>query len=599
MKKIIVVALTVALVLAAGCKRSKRNRDDIPAGQPVYTYQGEVGTPGGTLVLELQTNISTLNVITATDNITTYVLWYHLYRCLIDFRNGDDPPQYDPGLCTSWESNADATQWTFHLRPGVQWSDGEPFTADDVLFTYDVIRNENVPNAIRDTFNEGIDVNGKPIFPDLVKIDDHTVQFNLHRPNGMFLDSIFNMWLVPKHKWESALADGTFKDKMTTADDPANIVGLGPFRFKEHTPDQSIVLERNPYFWKQDRNGQRLPYLDRLIFVIGRDATTINNKFQAGEIDVTTRVRAEDFGSLKGFADRNPGVAVLQDLGVSYDTQFIAFNQNTGTNPQTGQPYLAEWKQRLFRNQKFRQAVSYAIDREGLANTVFVGRAVPIYTFVTPADVKWYSDDIMKYPYDPARARALLAEIGLRDRNHDGILEDQYGNTIEFNIITNSSNSQRVKMASFIANNLRDVGLKVTSTPIALSQVVEMSQSSFNYDALVLGWGIGVPPGPLNTTNILLSSGLNHVCFPSQKSPSTEWEAEVNRLVQELPTHPDFETQKKIYAQIQRIWSEQLPEINLVAQKEAVAYYNKFGNIRPSPLPPRVTWNVEEIYEKK
>jgi peptide/nickel transport system substrate-binding protein len=385
---------------------------------------------------------------------------------------------------------------------------------------------------------------------------------------------------------------------MKTSDRPEDIVSLGPFRFVEHVPDQRIVLERNPYFWKVDKNGQRLPYLDKVIFVIARDATTVNLKFQAAEIDVTSRGRAEDFGALRNAAAANPNI-VLHDIGTSYDTQFLTFNQNTGTNPATGQPYLPKWKQDIFRNQKFRQGVSYAIDRKALADTVFAGRAEPIYTFVSPADKNWYSDDITKYPYDPARARQLLSEAGLKDSNGDGILEDPQGRAVEFSITTNSENSQRVRMAGFIASNLQKVGLKASANSVSLSMLVEMTEARFDFDAIVLGWGTGVPPSPLNANNILLSSGHNHVCFPQQKSPSTEWEARVDQLVLELPTHRDDESKKRVYAEIQRIWSEQLPEINLVAQKDAVAYYNRFGNIRPAALPPRATWNIEEIYLKK
>jgi peptide/nickel transport system substrate-binding protein len=596
MKRLIAVALMTALIAVVGCRKGPQGGDNVAPAAPVYTFEGEAGTPGGSLVLELPKDIKTLNVIRATDNITTYVLWYHMYRCLIDFRNGEDPPRYDSGLCERWEPNANATQWTFYIRKGVQWSDGAPFTADDVLFTYDVVKNPSVDTAIRDTFLEYTDENGQPVYPDLVKIDDHTVQFKLHKANGMFLDAVFNLWLIPKHKWAASVADGTFAEKMTTTADPSEIVSLGPFRFKEYTPDQRVVLERNPYFWKKDKNGQRLPYLDQLIFVIARNATTVNLKFQAGELDVSSRVRAEDYAALKKL--EGPNITVY-DIGVTYDPQWMAFNQNLGVNKDTNQPYVAPWKQRLFRNQKFRQAVSFAIDRQGLVNAVFAGRAMPIYSFVTPADKNWYSDDIMKYEYDVERAKRLLAEIGLRDANGDGVLEDQDGHAVEFTIITNVDNSQRTKMATFIADNLKKVGMKVTSNPIDLSTVVDATQATFNYDAVVLGWGSGVPAGPINAYNILLSSGLNHVCYPGQQEPSTEWEARVDRLVLEIPTHPDRESQKKAYAEIQRIWSEQLPEINLVAQKEAVAYYNKFGNLRPAVLPPRASWNVEEIYVKK
>lgn len=597
-----------AMLAAAACTgsapRVASGKPDPPfEGEPpqdVYKYTGETGVYNGTLVLELPNDIRTLNVIRATDNITTYVLWYHVYRCLIDLRNGDNPPSYDVGLCTKWESNPEATQWTFYMRKGVRWSDGEPFTADDVQFTYDVIREESdkrrVDNSIRDVFIEGEDESGKPIYPDLVRMDDYTVRFNLHKPNGSFLDAIFNLWLIPKHKWEQSFLEGTFKEKMTVSDNPNDIVSLGPFRIKEYTSGQRAVLERNPYFWKIDNNGNRLPYLDRMIFVVARNAQTVNAKFQAGELDVTSRVRGEDYEVIRRM--EGPDVHV-EDIGVSYDSQFVAFNQNTGVNPRTGKPFVEPWKLQLFRNQKFRQAISYAINREGLVNTVYAGRAVPLYTWVSPADKIWYSDDIVKYPYDKERARQMLADLGLKDNDGDGFLEDAQGHTLEFSITTNSDNSQRTNTATFLARNLQDIGIKASSVNVSLNTLVDMIQSVFNFDAVVLGWASGVPPGPMNANNILLSSGAQHVCFPGQATPSTDWEARVDQILRLINSPPDLAERQRMYAEIQRIWSEQLPEINLVSQKEAVAYKKKFGNIHPVPLPPRASWNCEEIYEKK
>jgi peptide/nickel transport system substrate-binding protein len=189
--------------------------------------------------------------------------------------------------------------------------------------------------------------------------------------------------------------------------------------------------------------------------------------------------------------------------------------------------------------------------------------------------------------------------LGLKDADGDGVLEDSEGHKIAFDILTNSENSQRVRTVAFIIKNLQDIGIKANSSTASLSAVTDMTQSTFNFDSIVLGWGAAVPSGPTNTKNVMLSSGLNHVCFASQVKPSTEWEARIDQLVHEIDTSLDADARKTKFAEIQRIWSEQLPEINLVAQKEAIAYKNKFGNLLPSPYPPRVTWNAEEIYIKR
>ena len=604
MRNIVAAVVMTAMIVAAGCRGDATSvasgtpnppfQGDPP--QDVYKYNGETGSYGGTLVLSVQDDPKTFNIIRATDAPTADVVWFNVFRCPVDYRNGDERPDFDPGLCTKWDVSRDATDWTFHLRRGVRWSDGEPFSADDVVFTYNVILDKNVDTAARDVFVEGTDESGGAIYPEIEKLDDYTVRFKLHRPNGSFLDSIYNLWLIPKHKWEQPWRAGRFADTMKLSDDPSSIVALGPFRLKEYVSGQRVVLERNPYFWKVDSRGQRLPYLDRIVFVIVKDFNTAQSKFQAGEIDMMARVRPQDYALVKRMESADIKV---DDIGISYDTNWVAFNQNTGSNPKTHKPFVEAWKLRLFRDQKFRQAVSYAINREALANTVFSARGVPIYSFVTPGDKTWFSDDIMKYPYDPDRARRMLAEIGLKDTNGDGFLEDSEGHTVEISLITNASNNQRVETSSFVAKSLQDVGIKANSSPIAMGVLVDKMQSNFEFDAMVLGWQTNPPPGPSGQKNIILSSGLNHVCFPSQQKPSTDWEARADLLMQQIESSPDQAERYRLFAQVQRIWSEYLPEINLAASREAVAYKTRFGNLHPAALPPRATWNAEEIYVKK
>ena len=604
MRNIVAALVMTAMIVAAGCGgNAQRGVSGTPnppfEGEPpqdVYKYTGEPGSYGGTIVLSIPDDPKTFNIILASDTASADVLWFNIFRCPIDYRNGGDPPDFDPGLCTKWESSTDAKTWTFYLRRGVRWSNGEPFNADDIVFTYKVITDNKVLSPAREVFIDGKDENGEPMYPDLEKVDDYTVRFKLHSPNGSFLDAVYNLWLIPKHKWEQPWQTGRFTSVMTLSEDPAEIVGLGPYRLKEFVTGQRVVLERNPYYWKVDSRGQRLPYLDRMVFVIAKDFNTVQSKFQAGEIDVMPRVRPQDFALVKRM--EGPDVKV-EDIGISYDTNWVVFNQNTDNNPKTHKPFVEPWKQRLFRDQKFRQAVSYAINREALANTVFAARAVPLYSLVTPGDKTWFSDDVMKYPYNPDRAKQLFGEIGLKDANGDGFLEDTDGHTIEITLVTNASNNQRVETASFVAKNLRDVGIKANSEGIAFGVLINQMEKTFDFDALVLGWQPNPPPGPAGTKNVILSSGLQHACFASQKRPSSEWEAQADRLIQQIDASPDPKERYRLYAQIQRIWSEYLPEINLVAPMEGVAYKSKFGNLHPSALPPRATWNCEEIYMKR
>ncbi|HWO01082.1 MAG TPA: ABC transporter substrate-binding protein, partial [Blastocatellia bacterium] len=182
MKKIAVAAVITAIIaIAAACTSNGAGpltTSGVPnppfKGEPpqdAYLYKGATGVYGGKLVLATPDDLSTYNIVRATDNATADVIWYNVFRCLVDYRNGDDPPDFDPGLCVRWEQSTDAKQWTFHLRRGVKWSDGEPFAADDVLFTYDVIRDPEVKTPVGDMFREGRDESGSPFYPDLVKLD--------------------------------------------------------------------------------------------------------------------------------------------------------------------------------------------------------------------------------------------------------------------------------------------------------------------------------------------------------------------------------------------------------------------------------------------
>lgn len=607
MKKSIFALFITLLIFAASCSSCTPPGGPASSGTPnppfegtppqdAYVFQGEPGVYGGQWVMAIPNEPKRFNVITAVETSSNLVLQYHIFRPLVDYRNGGANPDFEYGVCSKWEASPDAKEWTFYLRKGVRWSDGEPFNADDVIFSYDVIKDERVDTSLRDAFNEGKDASGKDMMPDLQKVDDYTVRFVLHQPSGAFLDAVINLFLVPKHKWEPAWRDGKFNEVMKVSDDPKDVVGLGPFRIKEFTSGQRVVLERNPFYWKVDKKGQRLPYLDRMIFIIARDFNTVTAKFQAGEIDGMDRIRGEEFALVKKM--ESPDVKV-EDVGITLDSYWMNLNQNPGSNPKTGKPYVEPWKLKLFRNQKFRQAISYAIDREGLANTVFAGRAVPIYSIVTPGDKMWYSDNIMKYPYNKDLAKQMLAEVGLKDTNGDGFLEDGEGHTVAFTINTNTGNSQREGTAAFIAKNLQDIGIKATSAPLDFNLLSDVLTSTFTYESIVLGWQAGVPPGMTNVKNVLLSSGQQHTFYPQQKTPDTDLEAKIDELVKQAEQTLDIAERKRLYGEIQRLWSEMASEISLIAERLGVAYKSKFANVSPTTLQPRLTWNCDEIYVKR
>src|SRR5580704_2732217 len=412
-----------------------------PTGKPDPPFLGEApedayvnqssGNYGGTLVLATNQNPTSFNPITQAGATTNWVLLNVMYEAMVGF---DRELQVETAsLAQSWESTPDALTWTFHLRRGVKWSDGEPFTADDVVFTFETIADPNSASTYR---VELAQTDGT--VPTVEKLDDYTVRFQLKEVNAIFLDVVLDGFLVPKHKWGKAFESGSFRQAMALNSDPKDIVGLGPYRLVSFTPDQRMVLERNPYYWRVDKDGKRLPYLDRVIFTILPNTNAWALKMQNREIDMMHQIQPNLVDQV--MRDQNKGDYKVYDLGPDLVVSYVAFNRDTESNA-NGKPYVDPVKLKWFRETKFRQAVSYAIDREAMVRTAFNGRAIPVWGFDTPTNKRWYNEAVVtKRPVDPEKARELLKEIGITDTKGDGIARDSSGHPTEFTLNCSSTN---------------------------------------------------------------------------------------------------------------------------------------------------------------
>ena len=592
MKKILALSLLLVLLAIGGCRPTTPTNQI--SGTPNPPFEGQTpedameadctpGNYGGTLVMGLPGNPKTFNVVTAVEVLSAWVLAGPVYKALVDY---DNEKQIDiPGLAKSWESSPDGLEWTFNLRKGVVWSDGTPFTADDVLFTFQVNFDRSIAAPGGDLFTQS---DGS--FPTLQKIDDHTVKFLLKEPNAAFAAAIGSTYLVPKHKWESAYKSGNFRQALSLSTPPQEVVGLGPFRIQSFTSDQRLVLERNPYYWKIDKDKKRLPYLDKVIFAIVPDFNTTALKFQAGETDMMWDISPDNVDLVR--SKEQQGDFKVYDLGPSFNTNYLVFNQDLVK-------YKNPVKLRWFREQKFRQAVAHAIDRDAIVRTAFQGNGIPIFSFNSPSNKVWHTDDIVKYPYNPDRARELLKEIGIEDRNSDGILEDNQGHPIKFTINTNSNRQFRINMGTLIKDNLTKIGMDVSLQPLEPGLVSDKLQNTRDFDAIILGWQSQVPPDPIIGKNVLLPSGNTYYSFPNQKEPSTEWEKRLQELITLNSKQTNMNDRLQSYKEAMRIWSEYLPEIDFASPNYFVAAKNHFGNFKPSPLANFVYWNIDELYLTK
>jgi peptide/nickel transport system substrate-binding protein len=548
-------------------------------GEERMIAEGVPGHAGGRLVVALRSEPKTLNPVLAVDEPSRDVI-----RCvtadLIHINRGSLTTE--PSLAKSWTVSHDGRQYTLHLRQGLRFSDGAPFDADDVVFSFQVYLDEKIDSSQRDLLIVG----GKPIV--VAKVNKYTVRFELAQPYAAAERLFDGVAILPRHLLETSYRAGTFSKAWSLSMAADQFAGLGPFRLKEYVPGQRVVLERNPYYWKADRAGKQLPYLNEVtfLFVSSEDAQVI--RFQSGETDVLSRFSADNFSvlqkqqSVKGYH--------LDDLGPGLEYNFLFFNLND-LSPK-GLPEIAK-KQAWFQDQRFRQAVSAAIDREGIVRLVYNGRATAIWDQVTPGNKLWVDEKVARQARSLDRARQLLQSAGFSWK--DGTLVDQRGNPVEFSILTSSSNAQRTKIATIIQDDLSQLGMTVQIVPLEFHAMVDRLQNSYNYEAAVMGLVSG-DADPTSEMNVWLSNGETHLWHPNQTKPATPWESEMDGLMEKQLVTLDYATRKHLYDRVQEIVADELPVICLVSPNVLVGAANRVANFRPAILVPYALWNIEQLY---
>jgi peptide/nickel transport system substrate-binding protein len=570
----------LVLMVVISCACSAAHGLGLQAGEERMIADGAPGHAGGRLVIALRSEPKTLNPALALDEPSRDVI-----RCLtadlIHINRGS--LKTEPALAKSWSVSRDGRQYTLQLRRGVRFSDGEPFNADDVIFSFEVYLDEKVDSSQRDLLLVG----GKPIIA--VKVDDYAVRFELAQPYAAAERLFDSIAILPRHLLQSGYRAGGLSQAWSLSLAPREFAGLGPFRLKEYVAGQRLVLERNPYYWKADRAGNQLPYLNEVVFLFvpSEDAQVI--RFQSGDTDVLSRFSAENFAVLQ----KQQGVKGyhLDDLGAGLEYNFLFFNMNDLSS--SGLPEIAQ-KQAWFEDLRFRQAVSAAIDREGIVRLVYSGRATPIWDQVTPGNKLWLDDKIAHPARSPERARQLLQSAGF-SWNSDGALLDPRGNRVEFSILTSSSNAQRTKIATIVQDDLSQLGMTVQVVPLEFHAMVDRLLNTHNYEAAVMGLVSG-DADPTSEMNVWLSSGETHLWHPRQAKPATPWESEMDRLMEQQLVTLDYAQRKSLYDRVQEIVAEELPVICLVSPNILVGAANRVGNFRPAILVPYALWNIEQLY---
>jgi peptide/nickel transport system substrate-binding protein len=591
-------------MMLAGCKPPPTsNHGARPApGEEVDISQTPPGKYGGTFVVVDVDEPKTFNYLVPADLSSMQAATYFLSP-LVNY----DPMTASniPGLAKSWEIGDDKKTYTFHLRQGVKWSDGVPFNADDVIFTLDCVFTQKTdpatgekipafPNEMYDQFS----FNGE--IPRYRKIDDYTVEIITPVIYSPFINDINNILILPKHKLEFSLKDGSFMKQWSTQtaiDHPEELVGTGPFVVKSYTPAERIVYAANPYYWRADSAGQRLPYVD--FFIIQKVATPEMEMmlFATGQSDAAWNpgIPGTDLAWVsKG--EKTYGFTV-HDMGPLPDSIFYWFNLNPGQDKH-GKPYVEPYKLAWFSDKRFRQAVMYGFNREGVAKGVYFGMGEPEKSIISQGNPHWIDPNVKQYAYDPAKARELLKEAGFR-WNKDGRLVDKDGHTVDIELTLYEGVRRVVDISNILVQNMQDLGIKIKPVYIDFSLVLQKTLNTFDYEMSLIGFGS--PQGetdPSGNKNLFRSNGQDHEWYPQQKTPATPWEKQIDDLVDASERTFDRAERKKDYDQIQEIFGEELPVIYVVTPHQYQAIRNKWQNVRVPPSGPLI-WNLEELWTEQ
>jgi peptide/nickel transport system substrate-binding protein len=462
----------------------------------------------------------------------------------------------EPALAESWQVSRDGRKITFHLRKGLYFSDGAPFSSEDVAYTMRLLLDPQTHSATGDAFrsSEGT-VDIQTPSPEVVVITFPAPVAGLER--------LFDQVAI--------LSCKSTKKEMSV---------LGPYYVSEYKAGAYVLLRRNPNYWKHDAEGHPLPYIETVRLDIQRNRDIELMRFRRGELQLINRLDAEQFDRLQKEA---PGVA--RNAGTGLDAEEMWFNQ-AANSPQP------DYKKAWFHATDFRQAVSLAIDRSDLARVVFAGYATPAYGPVSPSNHFWFNAALPAPKHDPQAALTLLSHAGFRLEN--GTLKDSSGHAVEFTVVTNSGNTAREKMATMIQQDLSQIGIAMKVVTLDFPSLIERITRTFDYDACILGL-VNTDLDPNSQLTVWLSSGENHQWNPNQKTPATDWEAEIDKLMREQASLPSEKLRKAKFDRVQQIVAEQQPFIYLVNKNALSAISSEVIGASPVALNPQAFWNIDSL----
>ena len=549
--------------------------------------QAGIGIYGGSLVAStIGEGPKTFNPFNTKDNISA-MMSEIMYDGLLTTHPVTGQPI--PKLAKSFSVNGN--DYIIHLRHGIKWSDGKPITADDVVFTWQNIIFDGFGNT---STRDSIIIDGK--LPTVKKIDDYTVEFKTPQPFAPFI-RMLSTSIAPKHIFEPAVKKGKeyFETFLSTNIDPKILVTSGAFKLKEYVPAQRVVFERNPNYYMINKNNQKLPYLDKLVYLIVGDINNEVLKFEGGELD-TIGLQGANVARFKEL-EKHSNFKVY-NLGPDTGTMFVSFNLNNRKD-KNGKYFVDLKKQRWFQDKNFRQAVDYAIDRKNMVLNIANGLAAPLYTAESLNSI-YLNKNLKPYDRNIEKSKDLLKKSGYW-WDKKGHLMDKFGNHVEFNLFTNAGNTEREAIGVMVKQDLEDLGMKINFKPIEFNSLVNKLVNTSDWDIVIMGL-TGSPLEPNGGKNVWMSNGTLHM-FNQRPAGYTKddrypWEKELDYLYTQGALATTFEARKKFYDEYQKIVYEEKPFVYIYSPLRITAIRTKFKNVFPTSLG-GVTYNIEEIYEAK
>jgi peptide/nickel transport system substrate-binding protein len=508
---------------------------------------------GGELRFCLRSEPKTLNPLLMSDD-SSETIRYLTGGVLLRVNRLTQEPE--PELATSWKLTNAGKTITFKLRENLRFSDGTTFSTDDVAYTIQQLMDPALHSPTGDAFRSG---EGKVQTQLLTK---NRIAITFPAPIAG-LDKLFDQVAI-----------------MSVKSPQKEMAVLGPYYVAEKKAGAYLILKRNPNYWKHDATGRPLPYIDSIRLDIQQNRDIEMLRLVRGEIDFINSLDAEYFDKVM-----SENSSMGHDAGASLDAEFMWFNQ-VPTSP------LPSYKKAWFTSTNFRRAISEAINREDLSRIAFRGRARPAVGPISPANKFWFNSKLQPHPFDQKSALQRLSLDGFHVQN--GVLRDREGHAVEFSIITNSGNKYRERMATMIQQDLTAIGIKLNVVTLDFPSLIERMTRTFDYEACLLGL-VNNELDPNSQMNVWLSSAENHQWNPSQKTPATAWEAEIDKLMRAQASTLNSAKRKQFVDKVQQIAWDQEPFIYLVNKNALSAVSPSLHNAHPVVLRPQVYWNIDQL----